>query len=859
MVLYRCEIVSCTNQLREERDPMKKRILSLLLAAAMLIAVLPGMGFGAAAASKEEPKRVIGIVFDNSGSMYYDQTWCRATYAMEVFAAMMNDGDQMQVYPMYPIEIGVGGPQYDMDNPLVINGPDEADTLRKINSPHPGNTPIEVIEAAYNGLKKAQADEKYLIVVTDGQTFYRNNLELGQKETQEELTKILEQCSQDLQVMYLGVGAISYPPEVKNPSRQVFKVAKSSSDTLDKLTELCNTIFGRNKLENVQDKITFDVSLSKLIVFVQGANVSGVSVSGGTKIREASTHYSESGTTEGGYGGGADTSLQGMLVTYGEFDAGSYDLSYTGNATNVSVYYEPDVDMYVRLVDGNGREVTSSSTDLYSGTYYLEYGMVDRDGNPTESELLGETKYELTYTINGEEFTETPTSSGKLTLELEANDVLDGSFKVTYLDDYTIEKDWAGSIQISPAPVQELAVTISGGSGTYGLTDLESEAVYDVKVTYGGDVLTGDTLKSTPLDISLTGGNAEYQILEYTDDSVRIGIGYCGGDPQSTDCGAYELTVTASYTDQDGQTANSQPAMAQFTIEDDTSSVAAEFQLEEDYYVQSKLNEAEPIRLVLSVGGKPLTAEQFGQVVVEEIDVDGLACDIQPDPDNSCYTIKIRTGEAELGKYKLSCRIQIPNEIGKLSEAKDSVSIQIQKYPGWVILVFWILIALIIATIIWAFLNTKVLPKRIGTGKCTFSVDGSNVAGSPTCVFVGGGKKRGSLDISSPRYAANPSASCGFRLELEADSPRRTKSAARSVKVRNVTALNPSTTFLKINTFKMIQDPVTEKLVRAVGKADAPIEFTIKNNSSCTVTAEVLDVTSGGTTPVNLIVNLKFF
>ena len=200
-----------------------------------------------------------------------------------------------------------------------------------------------------------------------------------------------------------------------------------------------------------------------------------------------------------------------------------------------------------------------------------------------------------------------------------------------------------------------------------------------------------------------------------------------------------------------------------------------------------------------------------------------------------------------------------PIEIGKLSEAKDSVSIQIQKYPGWVILVFWILIALIIATIIWAFLNTKVLPKRIGTGKCTFSVDGSNVAGSPTCVFVGGGKKRGSLDISSPRYAANPSASCGFRLELEADSPRRTKSAARSVKVRNVTALNPSTTFQKINTFKMIQDPVTEKLVRAVGKADAPIEFTIKNNSSCTVTAEVLDVTSGGTTPVNLIVNLKFF
>lgn len=839
---------------------MKKRMMSLLLAAVMLLAVLPQAGLRAEAATKQEPKRVIGIVFDNSSSMYQGQNvqaWCRATYAMEVFAAMMNDGDRMQVYPMNEIE--VGGVTYTQENPLEINGPDEAVTLRGINSPRPGRTPIEAVTAAYEGLMKTQADEKYLIVLSDGEEFYRNNGNLGGN-TKMAMEELLSEYSKDMQVMYLGIGPVAVALDEDDPTTQHYDNAYNSAETTERLAAMCNIIFGRSELPVSGDQITFDVAMSKMIVFVQGDDVSDVSVSGGSKISEHSTHYPEQGTDnpEWIYVHKVDDTLQGMIVTYGAFDAGTYSLSYSGDATSVKVYYEPDVDMFVRLLDASGKEVDPSGT-LYSGTYYLEYGMQDKNG-PTTSSLLGETKYELTYTINGQEYTETPTQSGKLTLELEANETLDARAKVTYLNDYAIEKDMNWNIQIQPVPLEELLLTVTGGSDAYPLTELESQAVYEIQASYGGERITGEELKKLTLDATkLTGGNAEWKVLEYTDDVIRLGIFYCGGKAIDTDCGEYELSVTAGYTDKDGQAVSSQPVVKQFTIKDNSSAVSAKFEMEEDYYVQSKLNEAEPIRLVLSLGGAPLTPEQFGQVVAEEIDVDGLACDIQPDPDNSCYTIKIRPREAELGSYKLSCRIQIPNEIGQLSAAKDSATIQIRKYPGWVILVFWILIALIIASIIWAFLNTKVLPKRIAVGKCTFNVDGSGIPGSPTCVYVGGGKKRGSLVITSPRYAANPSAACGFSLELEADSPRRTKSAARSVKVRNVTAMNPGTTFLKINTFKMIQDPMTEKLVKAVGKADAPIEFTIKNNSNCTVTAEVLDVVSGGTTAVNLTVNLKFF
>lgn len=835
---------------------MKKRMLSMLLVMAMVLTMLPWIGFTAEAATKEEPKRVIGIVFDDSGSMYGsgNYSWCRATYAVEVFAAMMNEGDQLQIYPMN--EIVVNGKSYTKDNPLIINGPEESNIVREIRS-NPGDTHIEAIPAAYQGLKNTSADEKYLIVLSDGTEFYQNGYVIsgGGKE---EITQMLGEYCRDMNTMFLGIGGGSLLPGTVDSSRQLMLTAATSGETLLKLTQMCNRIFGRNEMPNVQHAIDIDVTLSKLIVFVQGENVADVSVSGGTKIRETDTHYPETGRLIGQ--DSVDKNLQGTLVTYGAFDAGTYDLSYTGNATSINVYYEPDVDMYIRLLDANGNEVTAGSTNLYSGTYYLEYGMVDRDGKPTTSSLLGETKYELTYYINGQEYTETVTQAGKLPLELEADDVLDGKFKVTYLTDYTIEVDGlpCGEVKIEPMPLEELILTVSGGSDAYALTDLESQAVYDVQLSYGGKQLTGEELKAVVPNVTLTGGNAACN-WEMTDSGMHITIGYNGGDPLNTECGDYQLTIGADYTNQDSQMVCADPVVKEFTIEDNSSTVSAEFRMETDYYMTSELDTAEPIKLVLSVGGMPLTAEQFNQVVVESIDTGDLACDVTADPANSCYLIKMRAAEVETGKYKLSCKLQIPNEIGRLEEAKDEASFEIQVYPRWLPWVIGSVIALGIAGIIWAFLNTKILPKKIAVGKCTFNVDGSNIPGSASCVYVGGGKKRGTLEINSPRYAANPSAFCGFKLELEADSPRRTKSSARSAKVRNVTALNPSTTYLKIGPFKMIQDPVTEKLVRAVGKADAPIDFSIKNNTSCTVTASVLDVTTGGETAVNLTVNLKFF
>ena len=107
-----------------------KRLWSLVLAVCVLISGLAVMGPPVSAAEKKTTKKSIAIVYDNSWSMYADddgkeiKAWCQALYAVEVFASMMNEGDELRVYPMHEIE--AGKKKYDQSKPLKINDPKDA-------------------------------------------------------------------------------------------------------------------------------------------------------------------------------------------------------------------------------------------------------------------------------------------------------------------------------------------------------------------------------------------------------------------------------------------------------------------------------------------------------------------------------------------------------------------------------------------------------------------------------------------------------------------------------------------------------------------------------------------------------------
>ena len=165
-----------------------KKLLKQILFAVMLISSV-FMFANHVSAGKTEIKRNIAIVFDNSGSMYVkgEKAWCRATYAMEVFASMLNSGDSLFIHPMNPIK--VNGQKYTMNSPFVISDPSQASQIRDIYTEEAMDTHIETIDAAIKGLEASQADKNYVIVLTDGQVFYEKGKELSGAETEKRLAK----------------------------------------------------------------------------------------------------------------------------------------------------------------------------------------------------------------------------------------------------------------------------------------------------------------------------------------------------------------------------------------------------------------------------------------------------------------------------------------------------------------------------------------------------------------------------------------------------------------------------------------------------------------------------------------------
>ena len=146
----------------------KNMILAFAVAFIMLTQIITVSATG----SGGEPKSVINLVYDDSGSMIYSDgskvdRWCQAKYAMEVFAAMLGTNDTMNIYYMSDFESGgKWAPS------ISLKGADGAKTnVSKLHDTvtAAGNTPFASVTSAYNDLKNIQADEKWLVVLTDGQ------------------------------------------------------------------------------------------------------------------------------------------------------------------------------------------------------------------------------------------------------------------------------------------------------------------------------------------------------------------------------------------------------------------------------------------------------------------------------------------------------------------------------------------------------------------------------------------------------------------------------------------------------------------------------------------------------------------
>lgn len=836
-------------------------ILAVLLLLSCMLTGVPT----AQAAGKTSESRAIAIVFDNSGSMYDegDRAWCRATYAMEVFAAMLNDGDTLMIYPMNPITIG--STEYTMDRPYRISDASQASTIREIYTPWAGGTPIESIDCAAAGLSGVQADKKYLIILTDGGNFSLNDQNLSNESTRDQLNmRIKDNAGKDMTIMYLGIGNAACKPTVAESEYFVKKMAANSVDVLNRLTEMCNLVFGRDSMPSNHingTTVDFDITMKKLIVFVQGENIDAVSLTDSTgnpvgrQVSSQQTHYATEGS--GNYNDGVDNTLQGMMVTYADCPAGTYTLNYTGSVSSVDIYYEPDADLDFVFTDMAGNPVEANA--LYEDTYKVSFGIKDaQTGQLIASDLLGKPHYEGKYWINGQEH---PLShdgySGEATVDLKMNDTFAAEMTVTYLSGYTITKNnsdfgWdLDGIQVAPRPAGDLRLEITGGDDLYSLQRLEEGTPFIATVYYQGQQLTGAELENVSLEWEPEKSNAEIK-KTFLDDHYELTLHYKDpADPQSTVCGPCTVTIYAVYAPP-GYGEATAPCPVSYNINDDFSPLQLELDAPEDYIVISQLKDSQPITVNVKCNGTKMSPLDFAGV---ELQVD---CDIPHtvtrQDDDSSFLIQLEEapGIAE-GDYPVVVSAVYTDNIGRTTQVEDSIEITLSNIPLWIKWAVSLALLFALIALVLCILHIRVLPSKANVTKKNSSMnfDGEEETKSTTFDFK---IKKGQATLQS-KYAGVKS---GISMDVKPgkESYLRKPQARRSAEVKPATLRklgNATIQEVSIGSIKYVLNEETNKLER-LPKSDKP--FLLKHGMTISYTGTMMN--AGIPKPFTVSTKLNF-
>lgn len=384
------------------------------------------------------PSRTINLVYDDSGSMLRIDgtqtcvdTWCQAKYAMEVVASMLDERDELNIY--YMSDYVSGG-----DHPprLRLHGSRDAATVAanvaQIHNTitHASNTPFASVKKAYADIRQSQADENWLVVLTDGE------FEDG-KFTSRQVEEAYQQFTRGgrVKVMMLAMGGNAAQIKSDEARGIYFEHAVTTKEIRTKLTGLTNQIFQRNALpQKNTSRISFDVPMKQLIVFAQGKDIqiNGIKRGDQRYVPAANVHamYSTQSSDPKPTCNLYDESLNGKVATFnGAFQSGDYEIELTGTPDSIEVYYKPDVDVKLYLYDEIGNDVTEKPK-LNNGNYKIGFGFVraGTDEKVPESKLLGEPEFEAKLINNDKEMS---VHDGDL---VEIRDgTLDGDFHAVYL------------------------------------------------------------------------------------------------------------------------------------------------------------------------------------------------------------------------------------------------------------------------------------------------------------------------------------------------------------------------------------------------------------------------------------------
>lgn len=566
---------------------LKSKILSLLLILLCGLVVLSSLTVGAAEKNNNISKNLtshdIAIVFDNSGSMYgykdgstYKSTdrWSQALYAMEVFASMLNykdeDGntiDKLTIYPMSKIRIGKNGKS---QSKIEITSKDEVKDIEKIYSPQTAWTILKPAYNAVSDLKKSKFDEKWLILLTDGDfVFNRSEKEKKLKDEgftkkkidytwpsgwlEKKLKRDLNPSAKGINFQYLGFAEAS--PISSNESKGFYATNAASEDELtNELVKICNRIFKRDVLPiSNNGEFNIDVSMSSIIAFVQKTNaeISLTDIGDNEKISGESTSLRSGteGTGSSKYKKYAkDAKIFGQSVVFENCEAGSYKISYPLGA-NIQVFYEPNVRIETTLTNDKDEKVDTSKT-ITPGKYKINYGLVDSvtGKDVSNSSLLSPINLQAEVK-NGKE--NKKIASGDF-VQLSPDSKTSVNVHGTFLGDYNInnqDDENAININVKLPAKKELSLNLSTEqSGKwFNTSDYDNWKDIRVDVTYGGKSLSDKQLAEVSKTLKITPESSKE--LSYTVEEIKGKSAFSIKLGQDSETDRYKLVASAYIKD----------------------------------------------------------------------------------------------------------------------------------------------------------------------------------------------------------------------------------------------------------------------------------------------------------------------
>ena len=492
--------------------------------------------------AEEQPSagKIINVVYDDSRSMFLDNEtrWCQAKYAMEVFCAMMDENDIMNIYAMNRSDI------------LTIDGGDplRVEKVHAMTSTYAG-TPFSAVTKAGNDLINAdETRERWLVILTDG------SFDDTSKSTVQNTLDGYNDAG--IKTVYLAIGTDAVALAGNSDNGSYAEVAMNTQDILSKVTSIANQIFEHQVLgyrfigaSDKQTLLNIDIPTNQIIVFAQGegASVGQLSLNGKTinPTRSQSVKHSGDVMPLNDEEIAVDTSLYGVVVVYdsgGEpFESGQFAIEVS-NVTNVEYYYRPGVTVKGDLLyEGSAVQL---SDELYAGNYEVAMSFIDPfTGNVIESELLSSAEFTLTLVNNGQE----QVVSDKT-----------GSFALTEGEvDISVVAELPGNVFLSdnnqyvvlPEPI-DLNLIIDEYSNVYTPDKLGENAVpihIAVENAETGESLGTEEWDNTEILVEETGGISwlikkgeqvgTWELRPASKDGTLTGV-----DP-----GDYKLAITAAY------------------------------------------------------------------------------------------------------------------------------------------------------------------------------------------------------------------------------------------------------------------------------------------------------------------------